>query len=336
MKPNSKLRVCVIGMGPIGNRHAGLYKQDDLAELVGVCDRIKDRADAAAARFGVPAFHDAKSMLAALKPDVCSIATGGFEYGSDHFEPTMQALEAGCHVLGEKPIANDIGQAEQMVAKAKEKSRCYAIDFNHRFTPAAYAAKRWQLDGRIGHLLFVNMGMWIKNPNESSPYFMLKALNPHSVDLMRHFGGEIAAVQCFATKAPGRAIWSTAHLSMQFANGAVGGLTASYDIERGHPMERIEVAGLNGRLVIEDMWREATLYPAGDLEKRVFSNPVFGGMRDFEDTFRNRIHAFLDEVTRGVAPDKIDGSGADGLAAQKVLQAAIKSLEHGTIVRTAE
>ncbi|MGB2823774.1 MAG: gfo/Idh/MocA family oxidoreductase, partial [Phycisphaerae bacterium] len=58
----------------------------------------------------------------------------------------------------------------------------------------------------------------------------------------------------------------------------------------------------------------------------------FGGMRDFEDTFRNRIHRFLEQVTQGAAPDEIDGSGADGLAAQKVLAAAIESLENETVV----
>ena len=88
-------------------------------------------------------------------------------------------------------------------------------------------------------------------------------------------------------------------------------------------MERCEVAGVNGRFVIEDMYREATLYPAGNAEKSVFTNPIFGGMRDFEDTFVNRIHKFLQQVGDGVAPDEIDGSGADGLAVQKVLAAAI-------------
>ena len=327
------LRVAVIGMGPIGNRHAKIYRADPLAELVGVCDRLRERADDAAKRFGVPGFLDAEKMLAALKPDVVSIATGGYEYGGDHFEPTMQALEAGCHVLGEKPISNDIAQAEQMVATARENGRCYGINFNHRFTPAARVAKRWQTEGRLGHLLFLNMAMWIKNPNESSPYFQIKALHPHTVDILRHFGGEIVAVQCFATKAPGRNIWSTAHFSLQFQNGAVGGLTGSYDIERGHPMERCEVAGTAGRFVLEDMWREVTLYPAGNLEKTVYTNPVFGGFRDFEDTFRDRLHRFLEQVSAGAKPDEIDGSGADGLAAQKVLQAAIESLETGTVVR---
>jgi predicted dehydrogenase len=326
------LRVCVIGMGPIGNRHAMIYNEDPLAELVGVCDIRKERADAGSKTHGVPAFYDAQQMLDALKPDVCSITTGGYEYGSDHYAPTMQALEAGCHVLGEKPISNEIAKAEEMVAKAREKGVCYGINLNHRFTEAAYIAKRWQNEGRLGHLLFINMSMWIMNPAESSPYYMIKALNPHTVDVMRHFCGDVEQVQCFAQKAPGRQIWSTAHFSMKFKNGVVGGLTASYDIERGHPMERCEVAGTKGRFVLEDMWREVTLYGAGDFEKRVYSNPVFGGHRDFEDTFRNRIHKFLQQVTEGAKPEEIDGSGAEGLAAQKVLQAAIESLDSGKIV----
>lgn len=333
MKP--VLRTAVIGMGPIGNRHADCYRNDSLAQLVGVCDIRPDLMSAAAQRLGVPGFTDAAHMLAALKPDVVSITTGGYEYGSDHFAPTMQALEAGCHVLGEKPISNDIAQAEQMVATARTKKRCYGINLNHRFTPAARLARKWLDQGRLGHLLFVNVAMWIKNPVESSPYFQIKALHPHTVDIMRHFCGDIDAVQCFATKAPRRKIWSTAHFGFRFKNGVVGGLTGSYDIERGHPMERCEVAGTGGRFVIDDMWREATLYPAGNLEKTVYTNPVFGGFRDFEDTFRDRIHKFLEQVAAGAKPEDIDGSGTDGLAAQKVLQAAIESLEGGRVVTVA-
>ena len=326
------LRVCVIGLGPIGNRHSDIHNEDPLAELVGVCDIRRDRADAAAARLGVPAFYDVQRMLDALHPDICSVATGGYEYGSEHHLPTMQALEFGCHVLCEKPISNEIALGEEMVAKAKEKERCFGINLNHRFTPAARLAKKWVEEGRIGHQLFINMSMWIKNPRESSPYFQIKALHPHTVDIMRYYCGDIEAVQCFATKAPGRVIWSTAQFNMRFVNGVVGHLTGSYDIERGHPMERCEVAGLNGRFVLEDMFRELTLYPAGNLEKTVYSNPLFGGMRDFVDTFRNRIHRFLEHVGEGVSPDEIDGSGADGLAAQKVLAAAIESLENETVV----
>ena len=326
------LRVCVIGMGPIGNRHADVYRADPLTQLVGVCDILNDRADSAGQRLGVPAYEDVQKMLDALQPDVCSVTTGGYEYGSDHYQPTMLALEAGCHVLGEKPISNEIAMAEEMVAKARQKGLCYGINLNHRFTPAARLAKKWQNEGRLGQLLFINMSMWIKNPAESSPYFQIKALHPHTVDVMRHFCGDVQAVQCFATIAPGRTIWTTAHFSLRFKNGVVGGLTGSYDIERGHPMERCEVAGTAGRFVIDDMYREVTLYPAGDPEKRVYTNPLFGGFRGFEDTFQDRIHCFVEQVSAGTAPDEINGSGADGLAAQKVLQAAIESLDQGVVV----
>lgn len=327
------LRVCVIGLGPIGNLHASIHKGDELAELVGVCDINEERARAAADRFQVPWFADAATMLAALNPDVCSVTTGGFEYCSDHYEPTIQALRAGSHVLCEKPICNDLGKAEEMVRVAAEEGRCFGIDFNHRFTPAARHAKWWLDEGRLGSLIFVNMALWIGKPGEfESPYYHMKALNPHSVDMMRHFCGDIARVQCFAMKSPGRGIWSTASFNMQFKSGIVGHLTSSYDIGRGHPMERCEVAGIDGRFVLEDMWRDVTLYPADDLVKSVYTNPVFGGYRDFDDTFRERIHCFLKQVSDGASPSEIDGSGADGLAAQRVIHAAIESLDTGRVV----
>lgn len=327
------LRVCVIGLGPIGNLHGDIYRADPLTELVGVCDILPHRAEAAGKRLGVPWFTDAQEMLSKRSPDLCSVATGGYEYGSDHYTPVMEAIRAGCHVLCEKPISNDLKAAREMVALARERGVCFAIDLNHRFTPAAKLAKQWQQDGRIGDLLFINMALWIGKFQElDSPYFHLKALNPHSIDIMRYYCGEIMKVQCFAMKAPGRSLWSTASMNMQFENGMVGHLTSSYDIERGHPMERCEVAGTRGRFVVEDMWREAVLYPAGNLEKRVYSNPVFGGYQGFEDTFRCRLHAFAEQIMAGTAPEAIDGSGADGLAAQTVIQAAIESLNTGCVV----
>jgi predicted dehydrogenase len=141
--------------------------------------------------------------------------------------------------------------------------------------------------------------------------------------------GPIETVQCFATVAPGRNIWSTASINVRFACGAVGHLTSSYDIARAHNVERCEVAGVAGRLVVDDMWREATLFPANSMEKRVFANPIFGGYRDFDDTFRARIHRFVEQVAGGASPDEIDGSGAEGLEAQRVIHAAILSLDEG-------
>jgi len=322
-------------MGPIGNIHSWAYSDCPDAKLAGVCDIREDRAKAGGAKFNVPYYLDAEEMLKELKPDLCSVATGGIEYSSDHYKPTMQALKAGCHVLGEKPISNDLELATEMVETAEKLNLCYGIDLNHRFTPAARQAKKWQNDGRIGDLLFCNMVLWIgKTMPLDSIYYHLKALNPHSVDIIRHFMGDVDEVQCYAMTSPDRTeegtkIYSTASINMRFKNGAVGHLTSSYDIVRGHPMERCEVAGLKGRLVFEDMWRQATLYPAETFLKEQYTNPVFGGFRDFDDTFRDRIHSFAREVSAGVKPENIDGRARDGLEASRVIHAAIESLKCG-------
>ena len=322
------LRACVIGMGPIGNNHATVYQSLPNVELVAVCDRQADRAEAGAKKYGVPCYYDAQKMLDKEKPDLVSVATGGYEYSSDHYEPTMQSLRAGAHVLCEKPLSNDIRLGQEMVDTAKRLDRCLGVDLNHRFTPAARAAKQWQEEGKIGELLFCNMSLWIgKFMKLDSPYYHLKALNPHSVDIMRYFCGDVEEVFCYAMKASGRDIWSTASINMKFACGAVGHLTSSYDIVRGHPMERCEVAGVKGRLVFEDMWREATLYPADSWIKEQYTNPVFGGFREFFDTFADRIKSFADQVDSGCRPEDIDGSGAAGLEASRVIHAAIRSLD---------
>jgi predicted dehydrogenase len=347
-------RVCVIGCGPIGNLHARIYAElggagseasggaaVDAAggldlELAGVCDIDPRRARACGESRRVPWFTSVRDMLTAVSPRIVSVATGGFEYSSDHHAPTMEALEADCHVLCEKPISNDIGKAAEMVARAREKGLCLGVNLNHRFTPAARIARTWVEEGRLGPLLFANMSLWIGKPqDEPSPWFHLKALNPHSVDMLRYYCGDITQVQCFAMKAPGRTLWSTASFNFRFANGMVGHLTSSYDISRGHPMERCEVAGLKGRFVVDDMWREATLYPAGDPVKSVYTNPVFGGYGSFDDTFRERIACFARQVIQGASPREIDGSGADGLEAQRVIQAGIESVSTGRVVEVA-
>jgi len=324
------LRVAVIGLGHIGRLHARIYQGDPLADLVGICDKLPDRAEAGEALYGVPTFTDAQTMLDELRPDLVSVATGGFEYASDHYEPVLQSFAAGAHVLCEKPICNEIPKAVEMVEAGRAAGKCFGIDFNHRFTPAAYAARQWLDEGLLGDLIFCNMCLWIGRPgNFETANYHLKALNPHSVNMMCWYCGPVEAVQCFALKAAGRNIWSTASINVRFASGAVGHLTSSYDIARAHGVERCEVAGVKGRLIVDDMWKSATLFPVSTMEQRTYTNPVFGGVRDFDDTFRERLHCFLQQVTDGVAPDAIDGSGADGLFAQRVIQAAITSLDEG-------
>ena len=328
------IKTAVIGMGPIGNRHAAIYTKNPKINLVGLCEKDASRNQAAASQFNLPCYSSIEALFAKEELDLCSVTTGGYEYGSDHFEPTMFALENGAHVLCEKPISNSIENAFEMVQTAEQHNKILAVNLNHRFTPAARIAKQWQLENRVGSPLFINMSIWIHNPNESSPFFHIKALHPHSVDIMRHFVGDIEQVHCFAMKGPNRSIWSNAEFNLKFKNGCIGSLTGSYDIQRGHPMERCEFAGINGRVVIEDMYREATLDPAGVLVISVYTNPIVGGMESFTDTFVNRINHLVDEIDRNVAPQDIDGSGLDGLKAQIALEAAVQSILQEKVLRT--
>lgn len=328
------LRVAVIGLGGIGKNHTRYYAQNKDVELVALCDMLAERVDPVAQQYGVKAYHSIKEMFDAEQIDAVSVATAGTENGGHHYEPTMQCLDAGKHVLVEKPISNNIEHARKMVAYAKEKGLLLGVNLNHRFTPAADRAKQLQNDGQIGDVLFINMALWINNPNESSPWFHMRALHPHSIDVMRFFGGPIQRVQAFMHKGPGRQIWSNASVNVQFASGAVGHLTGSYDASMLHPIERCEVGGSKGRVVIENVYQRLEFFPRTSNEKLVIDNNIMGpgSMASFDETFRRRIDQFVADVQAG---GPLTASGDDGLAAQEVIEAAIRSWENGTVEEVA-
>jgi len=325
------VRVGVVGVGNIGSIHAQVYKDNPKCELVAVCDIIKEKADAAAAKFGAKAFTSVKEMVASgIRLDACSMATRGEENGSEHFTPTMELLEAGIPVLGEKPISNRVEEGEKMVALAAKKNVAYAINLNHRFTPAAKKARDWVDGGRLGKLALINMRMWINNPVETSPWFHLRALHPHSFDVMRYFCGDVKSVAAFMVKGEGRKIWSNAQVLLHFASGVVGTLTGSYDAGGSYGLERCEVIGSKGRFVLEDACEHLFFYPRTSIEVESYS--YLGGMRSFSETFKSRIGAWVDQVEAKVKPADIDGSGADGLKVQRIIEAAIRSWETHAIV----
>jgi predicted dehydrogenase len=325
------VRVGVVGVGNIGSIHADVYKNNPKVELVALCDIVKEKADAAAVKFGGRAFSSVKEMLASgLRLDACSMCTRGEENGGEHFTPTMELLEAGIAVLGEKPISNRIDEGERMVALAKKKNVPYAVNLNHRFTPAAKRAREWVDAGRLGKLAMINMRMWINNPVETSPWFHLRALHPHSFDVMRYFCGDVRSVAAFMVKGEGRKIWSNAQVLLHFANGVIGTLTGSYDAGGSYGLERCEVVGSKGRFVLEDACEHLFFYPRNAIEYESYS--YLGGMRSFNETFKSRIGAWVDQIDAKAKPDEIDGSGAEALAAQRIIEAAITSWETHTIV----
>jgi len=324
-----KLRIGIVGMGGIGNTHARVYQElKEQVELVAACDIIKERADKAAADYNCKQFYSVQEMLdSGIKLDACSMCTAGVENGGDHYKPTMELLAAGIPVLGEKPISNEIDKAEEMVALAKQKNVRYAINLNHRFTPAAVRAKEWITSGRLGQLHIINMRMWIPNPNETSPWFHMRALHPHSIDVMRYFCGDVKKVHAFMSKGKGRNIWSNAQVGMLFENGVVGNLTGSYDAGGTYGLECCDVAGSDARFVLEDACERLFFYPRTGIEVERYDH--LGGMKSFGDTFKSRISFWVNQLIEQTPPEKIEASGAEALKAQKNIEAAIKSFETG-------
>jgi myo-inositol 2-dehydrogenase / D-chiro-inositol 1-dehydrogenase len=325
------LHVAVVGLGNIGNTHARVYHAHPECEVVAVCDLIKERADKAAAAYGARAFYSVPEMLeSGIEIDCASMCTAGVENGGDHYRPTMQLLEAGIPTLGEKPISNNLNEAREMVAKAEEKGVRYAINLNHRFTPAAIKAKGWVEEGRMGELNMIDMRMWINNPNESSPWFHIRALHPHSLDVMRYFAGDVEKVQAFFKKGQGRKIWSNVQVNLQFQNGMIGHLTGSYDAGGSYGLERLEVVGSEGRFVLIDACEHLTFYPRRSQETETYD--YVGGMMSFSETFGSRIGAWIQDNLDDTPPDQIDASGAAALHVQTIIEGIITSFLEERVV----
>ncbi|MBM3265788.1 MAG: Gfo/Idh/MocA family oxidoreductase [candidate division Zixibacteria bacterium] len=325
------LNVAIVGLGGIGNTHARIYQGHSECTIVAVCDMIEEKAQKASETYQCRAFSTVADLVGSgLKIDVASVCTAGVENGGDHYTPTIELLNAGIPVLGEKPISNEIPKAREMVALAKQKNLRYGINLNHRFTPAAIRAKEWVDAGRLGELNIVNMTMWINNPNESSPHFHIRALHPHSIDVMRYFCGDVKKVQAFFKKGKGRKIWSNLQVNMLFENGVIGHLTGSYDAGGSYGLETCEVVGSDARFVIREACESLEFYPRFSRETETYK--YLGGMMSFGETFGSRITRWIEQNLAGVAPEDLDAKAEDALKGQLIIEAAIRSWETDTVV----
>jgi len=326
------LKIAIVGIGNIGSVHARCYQASKHTKIVAVCDIIKEKADQAAQAYGATAFYSVREMVeSGIEIDAASMCTKGEENGGDHFVPTMELLEAGIPTLGEKPISNSIPEARKMVKLAARKNVPYGVNLNHRFTPAAVRAREWLEEGRLGELNIVNMTMWINNPVESSRHFHMRALHPHSLDVMRYFAGDYARAQAFYKKGTGRKIWSNVQANLLFKNGVIGHLTGSYDAGGSYGLETLELVGSAGRVVINEACEKLSFYPRNSNQVECFNH--LGGMQAFPDTFGSRISKWVDDIRKKTPPDEVDAKGEDALKVQLVIEACIKSWETGEVIK---
>jgi predicted dehydrogenase len=146
-----KLRVGIIGAGLLGSRHARIYTELDSAEVLAVCDIRADIAEEVAKQYGAPRWHaDHEELLKDPEVQAVSVCTPDFA----HRDPVVAALDAGKHVLVEKPLATTTSDATSMVEAAKRSGRKLMVKYLSRWRPGDAWMKKAIDDGQIGEPLW--------------------------------------------------------------------------------------------------------------------------------------------------------------------------------------
>ncbi len=147
------VKVGIIGAGGISRAHQGTYARIEGVEIIAVCDIIEEKALRAAEEWGVPkenAFTSAKKMVEMDEIDAVSVCT----YNLGHREPTVTALEAGKHVLCEKPMAASLEDATAMVRAAKKSGKILHVAIHSRFGAAVSFARKIVETGILGDIYY--------------------------------------------------------------------------------------------------------------------------------------------------------------------------------------
>jgi predicted dehydrogenase/nucleoside-diphosphate-sugar epimerase len=147
------MRVAMVGAGYVSHHHLRAVRDLGFAEIVGICDSNEERARATAAKFGVANVYRTLHEMSAARPEVIHILTPP----ESHCALTLEALDMGCHVLVEKPLAESIEECERMIAKARQTGRVLSVNHSARFDPVVLEGLERIARGEIGEVLSVHI-----------------------------------------------------------------------------------------------------------------------------------------------------------------------------------
>jgi predicted dehydrogenase len=222
-------RVLVVGLGTMGLSHARAYQAIDGFDLVGLCTRnAAARSDLDKAFPGVPRFDGLAQALQALRPDAVSINA----YTEHHAPMALEALAAGAHVFCEKPLAESLKAAEQVVAAARKANKALLVGYILRVHPS------WTRFVEIGRTLGKPLVMRMNLNQQSSGSFwqvhknLMRSTSPivdcgvHYVDIMcqvtRAKPVAVHAVGARLTDEIAPTMVNYGHLHLAFDDGSVG------------------------------------------------------------------------------------------------------------------
>jgi UDP-N-acetylglucosamine 3-dehydrogenase len=176
----TKLGVAVIGTGQWGKNHARVYKELPSTELVAVCDVNMERAKAMADQYGAKAYSDSTEMLKDKAIKAVNVCT----WSTILAQEAMKALNAGKHVLVEKPMATTPEQAEQLVKTAQENGLHLTVGFLMRFIPGLQQIRQSVENKKIGELVCATAKRVSQWPERIGDVGVVKDTAIHDIDVM--------------------------------------------------------------------------------------------------------------------------------------------------------
>jgi predicted dehydrogenase len=147
-----KLRVAMIGCGGISEMHLRILEKFPDVQVAAGVDINPERLKVMEEKFGIrKLYKDWKKMLKSVRPDAVSICTPN----GVHAAPAIDAANAGCHVIVEKPMAMNPGECRRMIEAAKKAGKKLSVGFQYRYHPNTQFLVRARDDGRFGKVMFV-------------------------------------------------------------------------------------------------------------------------------------------------------------------------------------
>ncbi len=319
-------RIVVVGCGSIGRRHARvLASREDVA--LELCEPLPENLDRARTEVGKVPVHRSFEDMLRTSPQMVIIATPH----SVHAEQTVAALQAGAHVLCEKPMSDTVAGAQRMLHQASQCNRVLDVGFTLRFHPALLHIKQLIDSGELGRILHIHwhVGTYQTLLNsvsrhQSSTFGALMMDYSHQPDLINWWLGttptQVYASGCFGEHLPLVSRPNVLAVTLQFEQPTIATIGLNYVQQP----ERCSCEVIGDRAwVLLDMKKGLLVH--GRREDDSISERLFNFERD--ELFRAEHEAFIN-ATRGIRP--VESPPEKAIKSMYVVEAAITSLQTGT------
>jgi predicted dehydrogenase len=305
-----QLRTAVVGAGYLGRFHAQKYAAIPTSKLIGIADVTAETRAKVVAELGVPAHADYRELLGRV--DAVSIATPT----PQHYEIASAFLEAGAHVLVEKPITTTVEEARKLTDLAERRGKVLQVGHLERFNPGILA-----LDRVLTHPRFVESHRLAPFKQRGTDVNVVLDLMIHDIDIIQNIvHAPIASVDAIGTSVFSGGL-DIVNARIRFTNGCVANTTASRVSLKTERKLRIfqddAYMSVDLQQKILTVVRKSDAPPEGELPQVRIDEQSF----EQGDALRTEIEAFLDCVAHGKPPLV---SGEDGLRA---LETAIRITE---------